>query len=1122
MNRSAFSTLCVIVVGCRLAGIGCSDDDFGGGVAELVKESDANQVELVSKTSASVGYPTFVSPQTFPIVLEGDRLFVVNTPADTVDVIDAKSHELQWRIKVGVDPVSIAARPDGKEVWVSNHISDSVSVIDTDRESPTHMQVIETIQVLNTQSRATRFDEPMGIAFAGNTKAYVALSSTNEIAVIDVPTRSLEKRLKVAAQDPRSLVVRNGFLYVIPFESNNQTQLSGGTGELDGELVTFNAYEHSIANNNVLSIGAVLDIVKHPRVPDRDLFIFDTETDELVETVDTVGTLLYGIAVNSKGRVFVAQTDARNEVNGRSGTQKHGLAELENRAFLNRISAVLPGSVRRASKPDSSDVALQDRSDWDAEVEFIDLEPLPPRHPDPSEAFATPFAIQVSEDDSVLVATAAGSDKLFTVDATSGDVLGWVKVDSVPRGIALSCDQDGHPSQAWVFNAVANSVSIVDVSSPSNPVVEDTIALHDPTHAAVKRGRIAFNTAAASTTKTFSCASCHPDGHTDQLLWVLKTPVVTGGNQIMPRSTMPLRGLRDTAPFHWDGIPGDPYGGNNSANVHGSDPPNSDPAVPASTTRHLIDGGMAGTMSMVGDSTVNDEGKAGALTAAERDDMATFLLSVPYPPAQRRAYTNELSDRAKQGFRLFHIDGDHQGKQSPNVCGDCHRMPFWVSTNTPGTGMDAPTWRGANDRFLILPQGRLNIIDFDFYRAIAEQGIPERSMWQVSWAGRRRFDPVWDMVLEGSTGYSGSFARQITIKQKNATDKLTTDLLKALELSAAEGGVILQGEGVLMDASGLTPVALQFDFQPNGGRYVTRDTDQSYSRTQLLAFAAEGKFIGTFSARHGVNADVDHPQPALWTRGPIEQQRGRQRFPVLHKGNQRLRLSGRHFQEDANLIVDGRRVAGKIMIEHEAVDITLAELPGIGMHFLQVQVPGGLFSNDFIFQVTSDAKAAGKLRRQLGHVDVEHRSDLGNAVVNGEVQKVKQLLDSGVAINQRDPSDGITALSNAVLHGHAEIARLLIGRGADVEAANRDGNTPLHIAAFTCRFEIVRLLLEEGASPKTKNGRGETASDVVSSPWSEPLAGFYAAIGKGIGIDVDPQRLKRDRARMVELFKSTP
>ena len=108
--------------------------------------------------------------------------------------------------------------------------------------------------------------------------------------------------------------------------------------------------------------------------------------------------------------------------------------------------------------------------------------------------------------------------------------------------------------------------------------------------------------------------------------------------------------------------------------------------------------------------------------------MAKFLLSLPYPPAQRRSVTNELSQRARNGFSLFHIEGDNQ-PTGINVCGDCHRMPFLVSTNTPGSGMDAPTWRGANDRFLILPQGRLNIIEFDFYRRVAEAG--RRQAWVV-------------------------------------------------------------------------------------------------------------------------------------------------------------------------------------------------------------------------------------------------------------------------------------------------------------------------------------------------------------------------------------------------------
>ena len=477
------------------------------------------------RPAAKIGHPSLMSPHAKPIALNGGRVFVVNTPSDTVDVIDAKSRKIIARIDVGIDPVSLAVRPDGKEVWVANHVSDSVSVIDTDPASPTHLHIIATVQDLNPQTKATRFDEPVGIAFAGNEKAYVALSSENKIAVVNVATRKITKRLTITAQDPRAIVVRGGKLYVIPFESNNKTQLSGGY-KIDGDLVTFNAHEHSIANNNVLSLGHKTDIVKHPRVPDRDLYIFDTKTDRLIKTIDTLGTLLYGLAVDSKGRVFIAQTDARNEVNGRAGTKKHGLKELQNRAFLNQITRV-EFDGNNARKP-----------------EFIELEPLPPSHPKQGEALATPFAIQVSADDSTLFVTAAGSDKLFTVDASTGKILGRTDVGAVPRGIALG---DG---TAWVFNAVANTVSLVDVSNPAKLEVQSTITLHDPTHAAFKRGRIAFNTAAASTTSTFSCASCHPDGHTDQLLWVLKTPIVTRGTQIMPRSTMPVRGLRDTAPFH--------------------------------------------------------------------------------------------------------------------------------------------------------------------------------------------------------------------------------------------------------------------------------------------------------------------------------------------------------------------------------------------------------------------------------------------------------------------------------------------------------------------------------------------------------------------------------------------
>ncbi len=1048
-----------------------------------------------------IGNPSFLSPHARPIALNGGRVFVANTPADTVDVIDAKSRKIIGRIDVGIDPVCVAVRPDGKEVWVANHVSDSVSVIDTDPQSPTHLQVVATVQEFDMETKATRFDEPAGIAFASNEKAYVALSSENKIAVVNVANREVEKRLHITAQDPRDIVVRGDRLYVIPFESNNKTQLSGGY-RIDGELVTFNAHEHSIANNNVLSIGHVTDIVKHPRVPDRDLYVFDTKTDKLVETVDTLGTLLYGITVDSKGRVFIAQADARNDVNGRSGTKKHGLAELENRAFLNQITSV--------------------KFDGDSpeKPEFINLEPLPPSHPKPDEALATPFAIHVSDDDSVLYATAAGSDKLFTVDAETGKVLGRVEVGSVPRGIAVQTANGGKHSQAWVLNAVANTVSLVDSSDPKKLKVKTTITLEDPTHPEFKQGRIAFNNARASTTKTFSCASCHPDGHTDQLLWVLKTPIVTDGNQIMPRSTMPIRGLRDTAPFHWDGIPGDPYGGNNSANTRSHVDPNCDVDVPESATRHLIDGALSSTMATVGDKAKNDEGKEGLLSAKERDAMAKFLLGVTFPPAQRRSYTNVLSEGAVDGFELFHIKGDAGGTPGANFCGDCHRMPFWVSTNTPGSGMDAPTWRGAYDRFLILPQGRLNIIDFDFYRRVAEDGYDERRIWQFSWGGRRAFDPVWNMVLEGSTGFSGSFARQVTLNEKTAEGHFTDDLLDALEASASEGAIVLQAEGAFLKDGKATPTRLQFDSRFKGGTYVEIDGERrAISREKLAAMASEGKFVGTFTGRHGARADYDHPQPALWTLGPIHAQRGRQDFPALHPGDKTMAVSGRHIREDAILVVDGRRVSGKLSKgDDERIDIELDTLPSPGIHFLQVQNRSGLFSNDFIFHVADDEEGALAVKREA---NPNHFSDaLARAISSGDLKETKKLVEAGAPINRRRGSDGTTPLSTAALHGNLAIAKFLLENKARVSGSNRDGNTPLHIAAFLCRTDVIELLLDKGAELEKRNRRRERPVDVVSGGWSDGLAGFYNAIASGAGFELDLEEVEKLRPEIRKLLEA--
>ena len=99
------------------------------------------------------------------------------------------------------------------------------------------------------------------------------------------------------------------------------------------------------------------------------------KTDKLDKTVRSLGTLLFGLDVDSEGAVFVAHTDARNHTNGRAGTQGHGLKELHNRPYLNRIAKISP----------------------QGKVDFIHLNPLPPQQPKRSEGLATPFAVEVAK-----------------------------------------------------------------------------------------------------------------------------------------------------------------------------------------------------------------------------------------------------------------------------------------------------------------------------------------------------------------------------------------------------------------------------------------------------------------------------------------------------------------------------------------------------------------------------------------------------------------------------------------------------------------------------------------------------------------------------------------------------
>jgi uncharacterized protein len=153
-------------------------------------------------------------------------------------------------------------------------------------------------------------------------------------------------------------------------------------------------------------------------------------------------------------------------------------------------------------------------------------------------------------------------------------------------------------------------------------------------------------------------------------------------------------------------------------------------------------------------------------------------------------------------------------------------------------------------------------------------------------------------------------------------------------------------------------------------------------------------------------------------------------------------------------------------------------------------------------EVTSRLKAAGAVL------------NLFEAAAAGAADTVQELLDARPELINDFSADGFQPLGLASFFGHAELAALLVERGAEVSAPSRNGLkvqplhsaaagqhleiarlllqhradanarqeggfTPLHSAAQNGQVEMVRLLLDSGADPSLRTQDGQTPRDLA-------------------------------------------
>ena len=645
---------------------------------------------LLAVVPAAAGFVTFESGQVRPLALspDGTHLFAVDTPDDRLEIFTVGSGTLTHvdSVTVGLEPVAVAARTDS-EVWVVNHLSDSVSIVDVGSSPP---RVTRTLEV---------GDEPRDIVFAGGGRAFITTARRGQhggvfanpqsagIGRANVwvfnPDGTLLTIVTLFGDTPRALAVSpdGNTVYAAVFHSGNRTtslsegavcdegasappctvgNAAGGFFTAPGGLPAPNTnFEGTARPETGLivklnpstsrwedGLGRNWSPAVRFSLPDEDVFAIGAAATPPVQTnvFAGVGTVLFNMATNPvSGKVYVSNTDARNEVRF-EGPGTFGGSTVRGHLHEARIT-VLDGAAvvpRHLNK-------------------HIDYGVVPSPAGVKEKSLAIPNGLAVSADGATLYVAAFGSSAIgvFSTaaledDSFVPDAASHIAVSGGgPSGIVL--DEVRH--QLYILTRFDDAISIIDTQTASEG---PHVPLHNPEPASVVAGRpFLYDATITSSNGEASCASCHIFGDFDSLAWDLGNPddVVRanpnpfrlGGPGTFhpmkgPMTTQSLRGLANHGPMHWRG---DRTGG-----ATGGDPLDDSLAFKAFNV--AFDGLL---------------GRGGALTDAQMQAFTDFILQVTYPPNPIRALDNSLTEDERIG-RNFFLNSDPS--DSTFTCNGCH------------------------------------------------------------------------------------------------------------------------------------------------------------------------------------------------------------------------------------------------------------------------------------------------------------------------------------------------------------------------------------------------------------------------------------------------------------------
>ncbi len=143
--------------------------------------------------------------------------------------------------------------------------------------------------------------------------------------------------------------------------------------------------------------------------------------------------------------------------------------------------------------------------------------------------------------------------------------------------------------------------------------------------------------------------------------------------------------------------------------------------------------------------------------------------------------------------------------------------------------------------------------------------------------------------------------------------------------------------------------------------------------------------------------------------------------------------------------------------------------------------------------------------------------DVFEAASLGDVDRLRELLDADPSSATAYSADGFTALHFPAFFGGVECARVLVERGADVDAHGRGWmtGTPLNSAAAGRHADVARLLLERGADPNARQGSGWTPLHSAAHNGDPDMVALLLAHG------ADPAATNDDGATVLSMAEQS-